>query len=268
MLPSKPKSFRTIALGIAGVMIVTIVLMLSWPAPRSQPGTVLITGANRGIGLALAQEYAERDWHVIATARRPDTAEALKKLITNSNNVRVLKLDVTSDEDIAALVMALQDESIDVLLNNAGSNAGGRGQKFGELDYGIFNRLMQINAVGPLKLAEALLPNILAGEHKKIIAISSIQASVAETYGGGYAYRASKTALNMVMRTLSRDLHDQRVIVGLLTPGTVATDMTKGLDIPMISPAESARGLADVIDTLTLERSGQFIRYDGTGVPW
>lgn len=270
LISTKPALRRTIALTALVITIVATVLILSFgsPPPRSQPGTVLITGANRGIGLALAREYVERGWHVIATARRPDAATALNELAAGDDKVRVVKLDVTSDDDIAALVTDLGGEPIDVLLNNAGSNAGGRGQKFGELDYDVFIELMHVNAIGPLKLAEALLPNVLASEQRKIIAISSMQASITETFGGGYAYRASKTALNMTMRTLSRDLYRQGVIVGILSPSIVMTDMTKGLDLPMITPQESARGLADVIDTLTPDRSGRFIQYDGAGLPW
>lgn len=269
---------RIIAMSALIIAVIAVVFTLKGPATQSRPGaapingadhyTVLITGSNRGIGLALVHEYAERGWNVIATARRPVAAKALNTLAARNSKVQIEKLDVTSDQDIAALVNTLEGRPIDVLLNNAGSNAGGRGQKFGELDFGVFEELMQVNAIGPLKMAEAFLPNVMAGEQKKIVAISSIQASILKTYGGGYAYRASKTALNMVMRTLSRDLSEQGVIVGILAPGIVATDMTKGIDIPMITAEESARGLADVIDSLTLNNSGQFIQYDGAEMPW
>jgi NAD(P)-dependent dehydrogenase (short-subunit alcohol dehydrogenase family) len=249
-------------------VIIAITLALGCSESQSVTGTILITGANRGIGLALAQEYADRGWRVVATARRPDDAAALNALATSNDKVRIVKLDVTNDRDIEALVADLKGEPIDVLLNNAGSNAGGRGQTFGKLDYEVFEELMRVNAIGPLKMAEALMPNLLAGEQKKLIVISSIQASIAKTYGGGYAYRASKATLNMTMRTLSLDLRTQGIIVGILAPGIVATDMTKGLDIPMITPKESAHGIAIVIDNLNPDRSGDFLQYDGTGLPW
>jgi NAD(P)-dependent dehydrogenase (short-subunit alcohol dehydrogenase family) len=257
--------------GVAGVVaLVAVAAFFAWLQPRQAPGagTVLITGANRGIGFALAKQYAGSGWQVIATARRPEEAAALQALAEVNGNVSIEKLDVTSDADIAALAARLRDRPIDVLLNNAGSNAGGRGQEFGKLDYAVLDELMAVNLKGPLKMAEAFLPNVLASRQKKIVVVSSIQASIARTFGGSYSYRASKTALNMVMRTLAKDLEKQGVIVGILSPGIVENDRNREMDFPKIKPEESARGLAAVIAALTAEQSGEFIEYDGTRLPW
>jgi NAD(P)-dependent dehydrogenase (short-subunit alcohol dehydrogenase family) len=260
-----------VRLGIAGIVVALLAVAVAIffdAGPPAGTGTVLITGANRGIGLALAREYTARGWTVIATARRPDDASELKALAAANAGVRIERLDVTSEADIAALGARLRDVPIDVLLNNAGSNAGGRGQTFGEIDYDILEELMAVNLAGPLRMAEAFLPNVLASRQKKIVVISSIQGSVARTFGGSYSYRASKAALNMVMRTLAQDLKKQNVIVGILSPGIVANDRNRHMDFPKIEPEESARGLANVIAGLTLEKSGEFLEYDGSRLPW
>jgi len=263
------RALRFIVSAIAALLVVAAVARCngSAPTPDAATGTVLITGSNRGIGLALAREYAGRGWTVIATARRPGEAAELQALAAASPNVRIEQLDVTSDADIAALRAALGDLPIDVLLNNAGSNAGGRGQKFGELDYAVLDELVHVNVAAPLKLAETFLPNVLASRQKKIVVLSSIQASITKTAGGSYFYRASKVALNMVMRTLAREREDEGLIIGILSPGFVATDMTRGADAPL-TPEQSAHALALVVDGLTPAQSGDFIEYDGKSLPW
>jgi NAD(P)-dependent dehydrogenase (short-subunit alcohol dehydrogenase family) len=253
---------------VAALILIGAVLLTATFDSAGRGGTVLITGANRGIGLALAREYAGRGWKVIATARRPDDAAELKALAAGGADLSIEKLDVTHDADIAALAARLRDVPIDVLLNNAGSNAGGRGQVFGELDYAVLDELMAVNLAGPLKMAEAFLPNVLASRQKKIVVVSSIQGSITRTFGGSYSYRASKAALNMVMRTLAKDLEKQGVIVGILSPGIVLNERNKDLDIPKITAEESARALATVIEELTPAQSGEFLEYDGTTLPW
>lgn len=247
------------------------------PDPTAEPvaapgpadaGTVLVTGANRGIGLALAEAYAARRWTVIATARQPAEAEALRALAERHAGVRIEQLDVTDAPGIAALATRLAGVPIDVLINNAGSNAGGRGQRLGEFDYAVLDELVRVNAAGPLRVTEALLPNVLASRQKKVVLISSTQGSIARSFGGSYFYRASKAAANMLMRTLARDLAEQGLVVGILSPGVVSTDMNRNLDYPMITPEESAAGLVRVIAGLTAERSGAFIAYDGEELPW
>ena len=269
-ISAKPGLLLTLAALI--LIIGGVVLSLSFgeeaPADDAAAPVVLITGSNRGLGLALTREYAARGWKVIATCRNVAEATDLAALAQDHPNVTIESLDVTDDSEIATLAQKLDGKPIDVLINNAGSNAGGRGQKLGELDYSVFSDLMQVNALGPFKLSNALLPNILASKQKKIVVITSVQASITKTFGGSYFYRASKTALNMMMRTLAKDLESQGIIVGILSPGIVATDMTKGVDIPKETPEEAARALADVVQDLTLSRSGEFINVDGTTLPW
>jgi NAD(P)-dependent dehydrogenase (short-subunit alcohol dehydrogenase family) len=247
-----------------------LLLVVLTACGRTEPatGTVLITGANRGIGLALAREYAQQGWRVIATAREPERATDLEALARSHPQVRIERLDVTRDDEIAALATRLNGEPIDVLLNNAGSNAGGRGQDFGTLDYAVLDELMAVNLKGPLKMAETFLPNVLASRQRRIVVISSVQGSIARSFGGSYSYRASKTALNMVMRTLAKDLKKQGVIVGILSPGIVANDRNRHLDYPKIEPEESAAGLYRVIAGLDQRDSGAFIEYDGRRLPW
>jgi len=226
---------------------------------------ILITGANRGLGLALAQEYAARGWRVRATCRQPADADALKALAQNPQ-VSVHKLDVAAHDTIDALAAELEGEAIDVLCNNAGIGGGGKG--LGELDYEHWAHVIAVNVLGAVKVSEAFLPHVRAGSEKKVVAISSSLGSISTTRGGNYAYRSSKAALNMAMRSLAMDLKESGVIATLLSPGIVDTDFTRGARMPKISAAESAAGLADTIARLGPDDAGAFIRYNSDVVPW
>lgn len=233
--------------------------------------TVLITGSSRGIGLELARQYAERGWQVIATARTPGTATALGEIARHHPNVTLEALDVTDHAQIDALARKYQGRPIDVLLNNAGiSGADGMGS-FGRLDYAVYDEVHEVNVIGPLKMAEAFLPNVAASQQKKIINITSTEGSLGsvKTRGGGYFYRSSKAALNMVMHSLAVDLKPKGITVGLVSPGFVKDDFTKGLDLPMmITPQVSAAAVIKVIDGYDLAKTGTFIRHTGEGAPW
>jgi NAD(P)-dependent dehydrogenase (short-subunit alcohol dehydrogenase family) len=231
--------------------------------------TVLITGSNRGIGLELARGYAKKGWQVIATCRKPEKATELQEIAADYPNVAIERLDVTDFEEIDALAEKYRNVPIDVLLNNAGISGGSENQKFGEFNFEAYNKVMAVNVIGPLKMAEAFIEHVEASEQKKIISITSTQGSIARTFGGIYFYRASKAALNMVMKTLSIELRKRGVTVGLVAPGFVRTDFTKGLDFPMmISPEESAAAVIGVIDNDTIEQSGTFVRHTGEEAPW
>lgn len=227
---------------------------------------ILITGANRGLGLALAQEYAARGWRVRATCRRPADAVALHALAQSQPHVSVHTLDVTAHDTIDALAAELSGEAIDVLCNNAGIGGGGKG--LGELDYAHWERVMAVNLLGALKVSETFLRHVRASAEKKIIAISSSLGSISTTRGGNYAYRTSKAALNMAMRSLAMDLKESGVIAAVLSPGIVDTDFTRGARMPKIPAAESAAGLADTIARMGPEEAGAFIRYNNDIVPW
>ncbi len=232
--------------------------------------TVLITGSNRGIGLELARQYAEKGWNVIATARKPDKAEELQAIAAEHPDVVVEKLDVTDHDAIDALAAKYKDQPIDVLLNNAGITGSRESQVFGQMDYDVFFKVINVNVVGPLKMAEAFIDNVAASDQKKIVSITSSEGSITMVRGArNYFYRPSKAALNMVMRTLSKEVARRGVIVGLINPGLVATDMTSMLpDRIKMSPQESVSGIIAVIDGLTPETSGTFLQWDGKELPW
>lgn len=244
-------------------------------AARAQaaPGTVLITGASRGIGLGLAARYAAAGWTVIATARNPATAKDLQALAGAHANVRLETLDVTDLGQIDALAAALKGTAIDVLINNAGISGGADNQVFGRINYAVFDPVMHTNVRGPLKMAEAFIDHVAASAQKKLVNISSTEGSL----GGisqrpdarNYFYRASKSALNMVMVNVAKAVAERGVIVSLLSPGFVMSDFTEGVRLPMmISVEESAAKCMAVIEKLTLADSGKFVRHTGEPGVW
>ena len=231
--------------------------------------TVLITGASRGIGLELARQYAERGWQVIATCRTPGEATALSAIAKQHSGVTVEALDVTNHAQIAALAAKYQGKPVDVLLNNAGISGGSEAGTFGKLDYDVYNTVHAVNVVGPLNMTEAFLPNVESSQQKKIISITSTQGSISRSTGGGYFYRSSKAALNMVMHSLAIDLKPKGITVGLVSPGFVRTDFTKGIDLPMMITAEqSATAVIKVIDGYDLAMTGKFMRHTGEEAAW
>jgi NAD(P)-dependent dehydrogenase (short-subunit alcohol dehydrogenase family) len=227
---------------------------------------VLVTGANRGIGFALVQEYAARGWTVFASCRQPGAASELNALAKQNPNVSVHPMDVSEHESVDRLADALRAQPVDVLCNNAG--IGGGRSALGQIDYAHWRRVLDVNLIGAIKVSEAFLPHVLEGADKKIVAISSSLGSITATRGGNYAYRSSKAALNMAMRTLAMDLKPRGVTAAVLSPGIVDTDFTRGAQMPKISATESARGLVDTIAGLTPDDAGAFIRYNGDVVPW
>lgn len=243
--------------------------------PAEPLPTVLITGASRGIGLELARQYAGRGWTVIATARNPDGATDLKALAADRPNVTLEVLDVTDPGTIAALAARYRGRPIDILVNNAGILGDNDKQKFGTLDYAAFDAVMHTNVEGPIRVVEAFVDNVSASRQKKIMNISSYVGSIEKTFGGQIFYRASKAALNMSMRTLSREFrldkaHPERkeLVVGLIDPGVVETGFSKKLPIPMISPQKSAAAVIGIIDGYTVAQSGTFYTWTGSELPW
>jgi len=236
--------------------------------------TVLITGANRGIGLALAAHYGAQGWRVIATSRDPDSSAELKSLAARFPGITVERLDVTNLAAIDALALKYKGVPIDVLLNNAGVLGGLDTQKLGNLDYAVFTQVMAVNALGPIKMAEAFLDNVAASRQKKIMTMTSSQGSIAGARpGGGYFYSASKSAVNMLMRKLALDLYRRGIVVGLLDPGAVDTNLMKpikdaGFPIPLIAPDEAVKGLVTVIENYNLKNTGTYLTYEGKVQPW
>jgi NAD(P)-dependent dehydrogenase (short-subunit alcohol dehydrogenase family) len=244
--------------------LTTIVLLTMTAAAAiaaESAGTVLITGANRGIGLALAETFSEAGYSVIGTARKPVAATALGKL-----PVRVVQLDVTDPASVARLAREIGDEPIDILINNAGILRK-EAPEFADVDIEGMVLEYQVNTLGPLRVAQALLPNVFAGERKTVVNISSILGSMElNTFGSFLGYRASKAALNSVTKTLAVNMTDQGSIFVLLHPGYVKTDMNDGEGA--ITVAQSVAGLYTVITGLSEADNGKFFSYEGKPMPW
>lgn len=235
--------------------------------------TVLITGANRGLGLELARQYAGDGWRVLACSRHPDAAE-LEALAQGHPGVSLHRLEVTDAASVGALALALRETAIDVLLNVAGvmhrraAAADGTSRAaFGALDYEDWERVLAVNVLGQARVAEALVDHVAASEQKKIVTLSSELGSVgANKTGGLYAYRSSKAAVNAVMKSMAIDLAPRAIIAVPMHPGWVRTDMG-GPKAPL-SAEESAAGMRRVIAGLTPADSGRFLQWDGKELPW
>jgi NAD(P)-dependent dehydrogenase (short-subunit alcohol dehydrogenase family) len=229
--------------------------------------TILITGANRGLGLEFSRQYAESGWKVLACCRNPEAARELNALAARYGNIQIHALDVADFAQIDALASQLADEPLDVLLANAGIYGDNADNGFGALDYQQWSRVLLINAQAPVKLAEALLPHLLRGKLRLIVPVTSLMGSMGDNRGGGsLMYRSSKAALNAAMKTLSIDLKPQGIGVLILHPGWVQTDMG-GAQAPT-STNESIEGMIRVIRDFTLENSGRFFNYKGVELPW
>src|SRR5690349_2261046 len=230
--------------------------------------TVLITGANRGIGLEFAKQYAEDGWQVFACTRSPEKSEALGDLTARSSGrTSAHTLDVDDHAGIDGLAQALSNTAIDVLINNAGIYTDSHEERLDQIDYEAWARSFRINTMATLKMTQAFLPHLERSSQKKIVTISSKMGSLADnTEGGSYMYRSSKAAVNMVIKTLSIDLKPAGVIAIVFHPGWVQTDM--GGPRAQISPAQSVSSMRRVIERLSSTDSGKFLSYDGQPVPW
>ena len=238
--------------------------------------TVLVTGASRGLGLELVRQYDADGWTVLACARAPQRATELGRLAAASNGrIEVHALDVTDFSAIDALAARLAGHSIDVLINCAGTmgagifaQPGARADAFGSSDFAGWERVFRVNAFAPMKMAEAFVEHVARSEQKKLVSLSTVMASITEnTLGGFYSYRASKAALNAIMRSLAIDLGRRYgIIAASLHPGWVRTDM--GGPHAELDVQTSVAGMRKVIADLTKDRAGRFWKYDGTELPW
>ena len=227
---------------------------------RKRRETWLVTGANRGIGLAFAKALSARGDRVIATARQPGKATELRKL-----DVRVEQLDVADEESVARLARALAGDPLDVLVNNAA--IGDDGPPFPELSMSDLEESFRVNAIGPAAVAQALLPNLRAGERRMIVNLSSGLGSISENDNGGWiAYRVSKAALGQLTRSMAADLRKERFLCVVISPGWVRTDM--GGPGATLTASESIAAMLKVLDRLTPSDTSRFLDHRGRDVPW
>jgi len=237
--------------------------------------TVLITGANRGIGREFVRQYAGNDWTVIATCRQPDKAVELK-MISPSNNIYIRRMDITNMTEIAKVADEFEGKAIDVLINNAGiSGPLDSSASFGHLDIQAWLNVLYVDAIAPLKVTEAFFDQIKSSERKTIVFISSRAGSIAERGllphhkrggGGPYIYRSSKAALNAAAQSLAFDLIGQGIGVLVLHPGYVKTDMA-GPDA-ILDPESSVSSMRQIIDNFSPIDNGVFRNYTGEVIPW
>jgi NAD(P)-dependent dehydrogenase (short-subunit alcohol dehydrogenase family) len=238
-------------------------------------GTVLVTGANRGIGLAMARNYAERGWKVIATARKPEKADDLKAAAKEFPNISVERLDINDQAQVDALADKYRGTPIDVLFNNAAVLGDRTRQVFGDYDFDLFELIFRTNVAGPMRMAQAFIEHVEASEQKKIVAMTSAQGSLTLVRMAAIQfYNASKSALNMSMSSMSAALEDRGVTVVLVSPGAVDTDMMAeslgGRKFPgrLITPEQSAEAVINVVDQYGLDMTGTFISHQGAKLPW
>jgi len=233
---------------------------ISKPSASLDKPTVLITGANRGLGLEFAKQYHEAGYNVIATARKPDAAEEL-----NAIGVQVEQLDVTDAKSVSSLAKRLVDTPLDILINNAG--VGGARKPIAEADIKAIERIIAVNTLGPIRVTQALIGNLREGEQKLIINITSLMGSIERNARGiGYGYRESKAALNMFTKSLSNELKDEGFRCIVMSPGWVKTDM--GGRNARLTPQESISGMIEVISGLSAEDTGEFFNHTGEKLPW
>lgn len=229
--------------------------------------TLLISGANRGLGLEFTRQYLADGWKVIAGCRNPQSAAQLHELYTHyPDHLLIYRLDVTNFLQIEQLSRQLGDTPIDVIINNAGIYPKGK-ESFGSIDYAAWEEAFRINSMAPLKIAEEFIEQLLLGKQKKIVNITSKMGSIDDNGSGHhYLYRSSKTALNMVTKSLALDLAPNGVTAIVLHPGWVQTDMG-GSDAPT-TVTQSIAGMRKVIDDITIADGGKFYAFDGKEIPW
>lgn len=237
--------------------------------------TVLITGANRGIGLEFASQYAVEGWTVIACCRDPqgESSEELRKIADEaSGRVALETMDMLDHDSIDAVAAKYEGTPIDVLLNNAGiigpvpiqDHLGA--QHFGTIDYEVWDTVIRTNTFAPIKMAETFLENVLAGEQKKIITLSSTVGSFQEDVTPAFCYCTSKTAVTKAVQLLSEALKDKNVVAMAFCPGHVKTRMGVGgatVEIP-----DSVSGMRGLIAGFTMADTGTFRRFNGDTVAW
>ena len=227
---------------------------------------ILITGANRGLGLGFVKRYLEKKVNVICTTRRiPESKELLACKAQYPKNLEILELDLLKEDAASSLAKLLKDKPIDILINNAG--VGSSNQHFEAVSSKPWLEVLKVNLIAPLLITQSIIDNVKKSSTKKIYFLSSQLGSIGEnTSGGMYIYRSSKTGLNQIVKSLSVDLMKHKITVISLHPGWVKTDMG-GPNAP-ISVDKSIDGMIRVIETTGIRDTGKFLNYDGRELPW
>ncbi|CAM3968244.1 SDR family oxidoreductase [Shewanella aquimarina] len=227
---------------------------------------VVITGANRGIGLGFVRHYLAKGDRVTACCRRPGEASALIQLAEIHANLNIIQLDVTDESSLRALPQHLNDTAIDILINNAGYY-GPKGIGFGKLRAEEWQKVLAVNTIAPIMITQTCYPMLRKANNAKVICISSKMGSMADNQSGGsYLYRSSKAGLNAALKSLAIDLRSEAIFCVVFHPGWVQTDM--GGPNALITVNEAVEQMATCIDRLDASQSGQFLNFDGKVIPW
>ena len=227
--------------------------------------TVLITGANKGIGLALTKQFAAQGDRVMACCRDPDAATALQALAGQHANVTTHAVQVTDGASVAALAAAVGSTPIDVLINNAGTAIPAK-QSLAEMDYDGWLEAFSINTLAPFRVLQTFRNNLKAGSNARVVTITSQFGAMSFDVPFVYAYSATKAAVNKVMRMASLELIKEGITTVIIHPGHVKTDM--GGPTGALTPEESASGISSVINGLTAEQNGSFLTWEGKTHAW
>ena len=229
--------------------------------------TVLVTGANRGLGLEFCRQYGKAGWNVLACCRNPDLAIELNELAHENPHIQVCQIDVLDRNSIDILANDLKGRTIDLLIANAGVYGDSKGHAFGNLEYTDWINTFEINVLGVVKMTEAFLPNLKNSQKPRIAVLSSQMGSIEDNgSGGSILYRSSKAALNAAMKSLSIELQNDNIGVLIFHPGWVKTDM--GGSHALIDTETSVIGMMKEISEFKMSKTGRFIKYDGTQLPW
>lgn len=274
-----------------GALLLLLGLALPATSPAAESSTVLITGSSRGIGLEFARQFAARGWRTIATCRDPAAAKELQALAARQPNLVLERMDITEQGQVDALAARYRGQPIDLLVNNAAHLGPRVEQELPGLDWDQFEESYETNAVGPMRVTRAFLDNVAAGRGKRILVLSSGAASIAGLTTAPvqfYQYRASKAALNMLMRGVALDVASRGILVAIVNPGLVDTrgimKLKPGDPVPdefvpvmplvrsgaltLITPAESVTAMIGLVERLQPAQSGTFLNYDGSAMPW
>lgn len=234
---------------------------------NSAANSILVTGSNRGLGLEWVRQFAADDWRVFATCRYPSEADGLKRLAEQFPNISLHRLDVTSHEDLYALRRELNDQSLDILLNNAGTYLEKGELSLGHINYEDWSKTFHVNTMGAVRVTEGLVNQLSRGQKRLVVVTSSHMGSITDIASpGSYYYRSSKAALNAAAISLSIELKPKGIGLLIVHPGAVRTRM--GGPESILDPDESVEAMRGLLERFTMAQSGLFLRFDGSEIPW